>query len=85
MKSDIFSINWRDLGKGFVTALITAALTAIATSIEAGSLPTLAALKSAGLVGLVAGIAYLIKNFLTNGTGEAVKTIEAKGYEVVEK
>lgn len=85
MKSDIFSINWRDLGKGFVTAVITAALTAIATSIEAGHLPTLAELKTAGLIGLVAGIAYIIKNFFTNGTGEAKKTLESKGFEVTEK
>jgi hypothetical protein len=84
MKSDLFSINWRDLGKGFITALITAALASISMAIEAGSLPTLTQLKTAGLAGLVAGIAYLIKNFLTNGTAEAKKTIEAKGGTVIE-
>ena len=84
MKSDFLSINWRDLGKGAVVALITAALASISLAIEAGQLPTVAQLKTAGLAGIVAAIAYIIKNFFTDSTAEAKKRIEAKGGTVIE-
>jgi hypothetical protein len=42
-------------------------------TLDSGALPTLAELKSAGIVGLTAGISYLLKNLLTNSQGVVLK------------
>ena len=67
-QSNFLSLNWKDLLKGFIVAAITAAVTGISQSLEAGSFPTVAQLKTSALVGLAAGISYLIKNFFTAPT-----------------
>lgn len=67
-QSNFLSLNWKDLLKGFIVAAITAAVTGISQSLEAGSFPTVAQLKTSALVGLAAGISYLIKNFFTTPT-----------------
>jgi hypothetical protein len=73
-QSPYFSLNWQDALKGFVVAAITAALGIIAQSIDAGHvLPTLAELKAAGIAGLGAGVAYLLKNLFTNSGGKLAK------------
>lgn len=46
-------------------AVITAFLTSIYQAIEAGSFPTTSQLKTAGVIGLGAGISYLLKNWLS--------------------
>lgn len=71
--SNIFTLNWADLGKGIVTAILAAFLTSVYAIFQAGALPTLADLKVAGLAGAVAGGAYLVKNLLTNNEGSFLK------------
>ena len=66
----IFSWNLKDISKGFITAFITALITALYQLVQDGHLPTLAEFKTAGLVGLSAGLAYLLKNFLTNSADQ---------------
>lgn len=61
----LFNINIGDLGRGFIVTLITAALTVLYQSIADGAIPALPQLKTALLVGVGAGISYLIKNLLT--------------------
>ena len=63
MQSSFLRLGWRDAVKGFVVAAITVVLGGLYTSVEAGSLPSAAQLQT---LGLAAGIAYLLKNFLTN-------------------
>lgn len=65
--SGLFSINWADAGKGFITAAIAAALTSGYQALTTGKF-TLDDLKVACIAGLTAGIAYLIKNFFTPAT-----------------
>jgi hypothetical protein len=73
MNSTIFTLNWKDLGKGAITAVITAFLTTISVGIYAGRFPSVEELKAAGLTSLAAGCAYIVKNLLTNNQGEFLK------------
>ena len=71
-------LNLRDLVNGLIVAFLTASLTGLITILDSGVLPTLEQLKAAGLAGLVASLAYLLKNLVTNsggkvGAGEDVK------------
>lgn len=77
-KSSFGKLNLRDLLNGLAVAFLTASLTGLITILDSGLLPTLAELKAAGLAGLVASLAYLLKNLVTNsggkmGAGEDVK------------
>lgn len=65
-----FSWNWKDAGKAAIMLVITTIVTAILQAIEAGAFPSLTQLKTAFLAGLMAGVAYLIKNFLTTSKDE---------------
>lgn len=73
MKSKFLTLDTKDAINGFVVAFLSAALTAVLATLESSTLPTLAELKSAGIIGLTAGFSYLIKNVLTNSNGELVK------------
>lgn len=73
----IFTINWQDLLKGLITTFLTAFLTSIYQWINGGSFPTVAQWKTAAIVGLAAGIGYLLKNFLTNSQDKFL-TLEPK-------
>jgi hypothetical protein len=71
--SNFLNLNSQDLLKGFIVAFLSAALTGIVTTLDLGVLPTLTELKSAGIVGLTAGLSYLLKNLLTNSQGVVLK------------
>lgn len=73
MKSGLFKLDWKDVLNGFITAVITAFVTQIAQSIDAGVLPTLAQLKASAVFGLVGGIGYICKRLLSNDQGEVLK------------
>jgi hypothetical protein len=71
--SNFLNLNVDDLVKGFIVAFLSTALTGLISTLDSGALPTLAELKSAGIVGLTAGISYLLKNLLTNSQGVVLK------------
>ena len=71
--SNFLNLNINDLIKGFIVAFLSTALTGLVTILDNGALPTITELKSAGIVGLTAGLSYLLKNLLTNSKGEIVK------------
>lgn len=74
MKRSIFgTIGVRDILNGVFVAFAAAALTGIVSILDAGELPTLAQLKSAGVVGVTAALSYLLKNVLSNSQGELAK------------
>jgi len=66
-------LNLRDLINGLVVAFLTASLTGLVQILDSGVLPSLVELKSAGLAGVVASLAYLLKNLVTNSQGEMAK------------
>ena len=61
--SSLFSLDFKDLGKGLLVAVGGAVVAAVESSIQAGSLSF--NWKSIGATALAAGIAYLGKNFFT--------------------
>lgn len=66
-------LNLRDLLNGLVVAFLTASLTGLIQILDSGLLPDLLQLKTAGLSGLVAALAYLLKNLVSNSNGEMAK------------
>lgn len=73
MKSVFGTLNWKDAINGLIVAFLSASLSGITVILDAGKLPLLADLKTAGVVGLTAGLSYLLKNILTNSQGEILK------------
>ena len=74
MKSKMFSLNGKDLLKGFVVAVSMAVLTGVYTAIEAGNFAfSWEFFKPVLITGLGAGIAYLLKNLFTNSSDEMMK------------
>jgi hypothetical protein len=61
--SSLFSLDFKDLGKGLLVAIGGAVIAAIETSVSAGSLTF--NWKAIGGVALAAGLSYLAKNFFT--------------------
>lgn len=72
--SSFFALNGRDLVKGIIVAALTVVVTALATSLEAGQLPSLDQWKKIGMMAAAAGISYFLKNFLTNKEDEFLKS-----------
>jgi hypothetical protein len=73
MKSSFLNLNTQDLVKGFIVAFLSAALTGLVATLDSGALPSLVELKQAGVVGLTAGLSYLLKNLMTNSQDELLK------------
>lgn len=61
--SNQFTLDIRDGLKGLLVAVITPVFTVIITSLEAGSLTF--NWKAIAITALTAGLAYVLKNFLT--------------------
>lgn len=61
--SSFGTLNWSDLLKGFVVAVLSSVLTTVYTSFQSGSLSF--DWKAIGLVAGTSGLGYLIKNLLT--------------------
>ena len=75
MKSKMFSLNGKDLLKGFVVAVSMSVLTGVYAAIEGGNFAfTWAFFQPVLITGLGAGIAYLIKNLFTNSNDEILKS-----------
>ena len=61
--SNLFSLNWNDLGKGLLVAVGGSIVAVIEKTVALGSLTF--DWQQIGLTALAAGIAYLGKNFFT--------------------
>ena len=72
-KSSFCRINVRDLLHAFIITFLAAALTGVIESLDSGVLPTLAGLKKHAILGLTAGLSYVLKVFLENSKGEILK------------
>lgn len=64
--STLFHLNWADLAKGIVMAVIGAILTAIYQAVSAGMTIDI---RSMATVGLLAGLSYIIKNWFSDSQG----------------
>jgi ABC-type uncharacterized transport system permease subunit len=65
-KSKFFDLNWRDLFRGLVVTVFTGFLTAVLEILQSQKLPTSLQIKAAAISAATAGVAYLLKNLLTN-------------------
>lgn len=71
MNSQFFSLNTRDFIKGLFVAVFTAVITMLYTSIQAGDF--VFNWKAIGMAALSSGLAYIMKNLLTNSNDEILK------------
>ena len=71
--SNFLNLDLQVLIKGFVVAFFSASLTGIVAILETSQLPQISDLKAATIVGLTAGLSYLLKNVLTNSQGQMLK------------
>jgi len=69
-----FTINLRDVLHGFVTAFLTSTLAGIMTIGTSGALPTAEDIKAQLIIGLTAGIGYLIKKFISTSDNKLMGT-----------
>ena len=70
MKSNFLTLNKRDLFKGLIIAIITAALSGIYQIIQTNSPLNWTSVKPILAGTVIAVISYLLKNFATNSKGE---------------
>jgi hypothetical protein len=66
--STIFNLNIQDLAKGLILTVLTSVITIVYNTVSAGSLTF--DWQAIGLTALTSGLAYLMKNLLTNSKGE---------------
>jgi hypothetical protein len=69
--SDLFKLNLFDLLKGLIVSVFTAVLVMISDAIKLGSFSF--DWVSIWQTAVTAGVAYLLKQFLTNNQGELLK------------
>lgn len=62
-ESSFLSLNWKDLAKGFLMAVLTPVFVIVQQSLELGELTL--NWKSIALSAVAGGVAYLVKNFFT--------------------
>ena len=72
----LFQLGSKDLLKGFIMAVLTVIASGLYSALSATPVhfPTLSELQTTGLMGLSAGILYLIKNFFTNSDDQFMKS-----------
>ena len=66
--SAFYNLNIQDLAKGLILTILTSVVTIVYNTVSAGSLTF--DWQAIGLTALTSGLAYLMKNFLTNSKGE---------------
>jgi hypothetical protein len=74
--SDLLKLNWRDLLKGLVTAILSGVIAYLYDAVSTGNLQlTTEALQKVGFVALLAGLGYLSKNLLTASDGKILGSL----------
>lgn len=71
MNSPFLNIDFNDLGKGLILAVLTSVMTVIYTTVQTGSLSF--DWKLIATTAITAALGYLMKNLLTNSKGETFK------------
>lgn len=61
--SNFLSLNWKDILKGLIMAILTPAAWVIQQSLDAGTL--VLNWKQIAMAAVAGGLSYLVKNFLT--------------------
>lgn len=69
--SNFLSLNWQDVGKGLIIAILTPVLVLVQNSVDAGTL--VFNWKALAMAAVGGGVAYFIKNFFTPAQQEVKK------------
>ncbi len=72
--SKFLTLNWRDFLKGFVISVLAPVILIIQQSLDSGEL--VFNWKQIGMAALAAGVAYLLKNLVTNSDDKILKKDE---------
>lgn len=72
MISKFLTLNQKDFIKGLLLSVLTAVVTIVYNSVQAGSLTF--DWKAIGVTALTTALSYLLKNLLTNSQGEILKS-----------
>jgi len=72
-KSKLGRFNWRDLLHTFIITFLSSSLTGLTQLLDSGNLPTLADMKVHAVIGLTAGLSYMLKVLLENSNGQFMK------------
>lgn len=70
----LFRLTWEDLAKGLIVSVLATILKAVEEAIRAGSFDW----RTIAGSGLVAGLAYLGKQLLTDNQGQVLGKIDLK-------
>ena len=73
--SSIFKLDWRDLLKGLVVAVLSAVMSAVLSIIQNGGSFTGDSLPMIATVALSSGLGYILKNLATDEDGKLVGKI----------
>lgn len=73
VKSSYNKLNWRDILHAFIMAFVTSSLTGIIELMQSGHLPTFASVKVHAVIGLTAGLSYVLKVLKENSNGQLFK------------
>ena len=65
-KANLFNLNWRDVLKGLIMAFISAVVTGVYQLIQTNGIISWVTIKPVIVVGIGAGLSYLIKNYFSN-------------------
>jgi VIT1/CCC1 family predicted Fe2+/Mn2+ transporter len=73
VRSNFLKLNWRDLLKGLLLAVLSAVITFVYTAIQGGIVIDGEFLKRAGMVAIATVLSYLLKNLFENSNGDLAK------------
>jgi len=76
MKSPFLNLDTKDFLKGLLLVVLTSVITIIQESLNQGSLSF--DWKAIGTTALTAGLAYMLKNLLSNSDGKFLKSEDPK-------
>lgn len=76
-KAVLFSLELKDLLKGFIMAVLTPALLIVQQSLDSGSLTFNC--EQIAMASIAGAFAYLVKNFLTNSKGNFLTSEQSIG------
>lgn len=68
--SNFGKLDWSDLLKGLIVAVLAIVTSSLATILDAGAFPTTEQWMSIAKVAGTAVVSYLLKNIFTNNTGD---------------
>ncbi len=73
VKSSYNKLNWRDVLHASFTAFITSTLTGVLEIMQTGHLPNVQSIKAHVIIGVTAGVGYVLKVLKENSNGELFK------------